>query len=208
MRREGSASLPPLAGAGALLTIVLIDRWLGEAPRALLPHGLADEAAHLLTAFLLLAAVPWRSPRRVIAGVLIGAVAIDLDHLPLILGSDLLTRETNRPLTHSFLLVAGVAALAMLAARGWRAFGLGLAAGVAAHLWRDLATSTAGAPLLWPLATHGVRLPYGVYAGSLLACVIISMRRACGRVTWRRGGRRRNAKRAGADRPDLSAQQR
>ena len=37
-----------------------------------------------------------------IVGCLVGSVVIDLDHIPLFLGSDLLTAQTNRPFTHEW----------------------------------------------------------------------------------------------------------
>jgi membrane-bound metal-dependent hydrolase YbcI (DUF457 family) len=154
-----------------VLTIVLVDRWLAAGERTLPQTALADESAHLLTAFLILATVPVSLPARLVGGMLAGAVLIDLDHLPLILGSDLLTHETNRPLSHCLLSIAVAVVLATLLPQAWRWLLLGLAAGFAAHFWRDLATSTAGVPLLWPMQTTGFRLPYVIYLVSLIGCV-------------------------------------
>ncbi len=163
-----------LVGGAALLVISLIDAWLGGGERPLLLRALTDETAHLLTAALLLSAIPTALPIRFVSGVFVGAVAIDLDHLPLIFGSDLLTEQTNRPFTHCLLTIAIVAGLALLLPARWRGVGLGVAAGVAAHFWRDLATSTAGVPLLWPWLTVGFRLPYPLYLGVLLGCVVVT----------------------------------
>jgi inner membrane protein len=163
-----------LVGGAALLVISLIDAWLGGGERPLLLRALTEETGHLLTATLLLAAIPMALPIRFVAGVFVGAVAIDLDHLPLIFGSDLLTEQTNRPFTHCLLTIAIVAGLALLLPARWRGVGLGVAAGVAAHFWRDLATSTAGVPLLWPWLTVGFRLPYPLYLGVLLGCVVVT----------------------------------
>lgn len=161
------------AGASAVLVIVLIDRWLAAAERTLLQTGLVDECAHLLTAALLASAIPARLPVGFIAGMIAGTVVIDVDHLPLILGSDLLTRETNRPLTHCLLSIVIALAFAGIGPTRWRWLGAGVAAGFAAHFWRDLATSTAGVPLLWPWLTTGFLTPYPVYLGSLIICVVM-----------------------------------
>jgi inner membrane protein len=175
-----------LVGSAALLVIVLIDAWLGGGERSLLQRAMSDETAHLLTAVLFLAAMPMVLPARFVAGALIGAVAIDLDHLPLIAGSDLLTQQTNRPFTHALLTIAIVVGLSMLLPTRWRWAGFGIAAGVAAHFWRDLATSTAGVPLLWPWQTFGFTLPYGLYLGVLIGCVGLAAMR---QKRWSRGVR-------------------
>jgi inner membrane protein len=176
-----------LAGITAIITIALIDLWLDAGPRTLWQTGVADETAHLLTAILLLSLLPKALPDRFFAGALVGAVAIDLDHLPLILGSDLLTRETNRPLSHSLLSIMVALALAAIAPARWRATLLGIGAGFALHFWRDMATSTAGVPLLWPLQKTGFVLPYSVYFASLIACVAVMAARQLWQVARRTG---------------------
>jgi inner membrane protein len=163
-----------IAGTAALLAIGLIDRWLEAGPRTLVEMGLGDETAHVLTALILLALLPRRSRDRFLAGALIGAVAIDFDHLPLILGADLLTRETHRPVTHSLLTVIVTVGLAVALPVPWRPIMLGIATGFVMHFWRDLASSTAGVPLLWPWQATGFRLPYDVYLASMLGCVTIA----------------------------------
>jgi inner membrane protein len=179
--RSWPALLVILSGCAALLVIVLIDTWLGGGERSLPQRAVSDESAHLLTAVLLLAALPVALPVRFFVGALIGVVAIDLDHLPLIIGSDVLTQQTNRPFTHALLTIAIVAGLSLPLPARWRWAGFGIAAGVAAHFWRDLATSTAGVPLLWPWQTYGFTLPYGVYLGFLIGCVAIAaLRRQAG----------------------------
>ena len=52
----------------------------------------------------------------------------------------------------------------------------GLAAGVAAELWRDLATGP-GVPLAWPVLPDSVRLSWPVYGASLVVLA--------GAATWR-----------------------
>jgi hypothetical protein len=162
------------AGAAAIGVIVLIDRWLSGGSRSLLATGIADETGHLLTTLILLAAVSLHLPVRFLAGALIGSVAIDLDHLPLILGSEILTQSTNRPFPHSLLTIVVVLALTLALPPRWRWFGFGIAAGVAAHFPRDMASSTAGVPLFWPLSREGFRLPYDAYLVMLISCVVLA----------------------------------
>ncbi len=69
----------------AIVGIVAIDLWI-RGSETLLIHGIADEIAHLLTAVVCVEAfrvlgTPIRWP-----AALIGAVVLDLDHIPLIYG--------------------------------------------------------------------------------------------------------------------------
>lgn len=161
--------------AGLLAFVVAIDLLWGltEGSTGRLAYGLLDEPAHLATCVLaLLAAVAlWggRLPLRFVVAALVASVAIDLDHLPGYLGSHLLTGNLPRPYTHSIALVAilAVAGLA-LKRRAQRLVVLGLAFGVSAHLLRDLATGP-GVPMLWPLRSEAIVVPYAAYAAALLA---------------------------------------
>jgi inner membrane protein len=168
-----SSPIALLAAPAALLAIWLLDRWLGSGTHALLPNGVADETAHLLTMALILGVFPWPLAPRLVAGALAGAVLIDLDHLPLVLGSEVLTSETNRPFTHGLLVIAGLAGAAGLLPSRWRPFVIGLALGLAAHFFRDMATSTAGVPLFWPLSRTGHRISYAAYSGLLICCAAV-----------------------------------
>jgi inner membrane protein len=159
-------------GLVLLVLILFIDRWLFSEPHMLLATGIADETAHLSTMVILLLAFPLLRNIGFIAGCLVGSVMIDLDHIPLYLGSDILTEATNRPFTHGFLTMGFVLAIAMVAAKPWRSIGLGLVAGLAAHFLRDMATSTAGVPLLWPIANTGFLLPYPLYIAVLTAALL------------------------------------
>lgn len=152
--------------------ILVIDRWLEGGTHSLLATGIADETAHASTMVILLLGFSVLRSAPFIAGCLVGSVAIDIDHLPLILGSNLLTEETHRPLTHG-LLTMGIVLVMSLAARGnWSPFGIGIVVGLAAHFVRDMATSTAGVPLLWPVSTTGFLLPYPIYV-ALLAFALV-----------------------------------
>ena len=170
-RRTGTVAL---ASGVAVAAILGIDALSGWTRRPLPVAAVADETAHLLTAFVVLLAVPFPLPRRFVLAALAASVAIDLDHLPLVLGSDALTRDTARPLTHGLRLVAGLrVAAARLTPRG-RAVALGAAAGVLAHLVRDAASTPAGVPLAWPVSTHGFSLPYSTYLAALTCCAVFA----------------------------------
>jgi inner membrane protein len=154
-------------GLALFLLILGIDHWLLTGSHALLTTGIADETAHLSTMVIFLLAFPTLRNAGFIVGCLAGSVAIDFDHIPLFLGSNLLTEQTNRPFTHGVLTIAIVLALSGVARGTWRYVGLGVAVGLMAHFLRDMATSTAGVPLLWPISTTGFMLPYPLYAAAL-----------------------------------------
>lgn len=135
--------------------------------------GALDEPAHLLTAGIALMAFPGRLGRRTVAWVLCGSVVIDLDHLPLYLGSDVLTPHGGRPVTHSLATVAVL--LALCAAPRVRPVAGGLALGVLLHLARDIATGP-GVPLLWPLSAGSTTVPYVAYLAAVgLAAVYAAL---------------------------------
>lgn len=152
--------------------ILFIDRWLRGGTHALLATGLADETAHLSTVAIVLLAFPAIRNIPLVMGCLIGSVAIDVDHLPLILGSSVLTESTHRPLTHS-LLALGIVLIVTTALGGfWQPFSVGFAVGLAAHFVRDMATSTAGVPLLWPASDTGFLLAYPLYLAALVCALV------------------------------------
>jgi inner membrane protein len=122
--------------------------------------GLVDWIGHLATGVVLVALL--RPPRRVVAGILAGSVLIDLDHLPLELGTDILTHGTPRPYTHSLLTL--VVVLAVAAAMRSQLL-LGAAIGLAGHLARDLGSGDV--VLLWPLSKTSDSVPFAVYIAAL-----------------------------------------
>lgn len=179
-------------GLGLLVLILGIDHWLLGGPHTLLASGIADETAHLSTMVIFLLAFPTLRNTGFIVGCLSGAVVIDLDHIPLFLGSGLLTEQTNRPFTHGLLTIIIVLAVSAAARGTWRYAGLGVAVGLAAHFLRDMATSTAGVPLLWPISTTGFMLPYPLYAAALvsaLACIVVIAAMSPGSQTRQGPGR-------------------
>jgi inner membrane protein len=168
-----------VAGAlAALAAVVVLDLALAARSWSVPVEAMLDEPAHLLTAWLLLAAAGVRS-RQVVAWALAGAVLIDLDHLPIYAGLAV-TAGGGRPVSHSV-----TAVLVLLVAAGvWRAQRTRLAAlalGVVLHLVRDLGSGP-GVPVLWPWLSDSLRVPYAVHLAVLVAAVAVVAVRA-----WRDG---------------------
>ncbi len=180
LSRRADLTLPVTALLAVVLVLDLL--WgLIEGSTGSIAYGLIDEPAHLATcAIALFAALALGGralPPRFVAAALISSVAIDLDHLPGYLGSHLLTGSMPRPYTHSLLLVAVLVGVGASVRRpGLRQIWLGLAFGVAAHLLRDLATGP-GVAFLWPLVVAPIKIPYVLYAGTLLAALIACLPR-------------------------------
>ncbi|HEX3240974.1 MAG TPA: metal-dependent hydrolase [Solirubrobacterales bacterium] len=163
---------PKLAFALIAAIVALDGLWeLLVGPTGPLTYGLVDEPAHLATCVVLLlalaAAAGGRLPLPFVGAALIATVAIDLDHVPGLLGSHLITGALPRPYTHSIASIAVLLALAAVLKRGGqRQVALGLAFGISAHLLRDVATGP-GVPLLWPLSEDVARMPYAIYPAAL-----------------------------------------
>lgn len=144
-----------------------------EGSTGTLVYGLVDEPAHLATCAVALlavaAAVGSRLSKRFVVAALVASLAIDVDHIPGYLGSHLLTGTLPRPYTHSLLLVAALVAVgwASRRRRDVSQISLGLAFGVSAHLFRDLATGP-GVPLAWPISDGVFVLPYAIFGGALV----------------------------------------
>jgi inner membrane protein len=129
---------------------------------SLLVLGLLDEPAHLATAWLFLAAFLPVQARTTWLWALIGAVAIDVDHVPLYLWHVGAADPNSRPVTHSLATVVLLVVIAAVASRRLRAPLLGVALGTVLHFVRDLAEGP-GVPLLWPFDATNVTLPHGTY---------------------------------------------
>ena len=177
--------LPPVARPATALAAVLLLDLLREARSWPVPVlGLLDKPAHVLTAWLVLAALTARTTAlRVLPWVLAGAVLLDLDHVPLFLGLAVTATASGRPVTHSLATVAVLLALG-LAVRRRRSALAGLAVGAATQLLRDLSTGP-GVPLLWPALSADVRLPYVCY---LLVLVALTGAATVRRISGRAGG--------------------
>jgi inner membrane protein len=134
--------------------------------------GVVDWIGHLATGLVLVALLT--PPLRVAVAIMVCSVVIDVDHLPLELGTDVLTAGTPRPYTHSLLtlvvvlLVAGALRSPVL---------LGAAIGLAGHFLRDLGTGD-GIPLLWPLSDAGASVPFALYVGILTGLAAVAALRA------------------------------
>ena len=182
--RTRSSSLGTALPAGALAGVLLLDLVQHSRDWSLIPLAALDEPAHLLTAWLVLAAATARTAGlRVLPWVLAGAVLLDLDHVPLYLGADIAVSPGGRPVTHSLLTVAVLLAGAA-AVRRWRMPLAGLALGAATQLLRDLATGP-GVPLLWPALAEDLRMPYLPYA---LVLVALAVAATAGRLSGRAAG--------------------
>ena len=169
------------------LLILAIDHWMTSGVHTLLATGIADETAHLSTMVLFVLAFLMPRDAGFVLGCLIGSVAIDADHIPLYLGWDILTADTNRPFTHSLLTMGIVLALSLVSGGRWQAIGLGLVVGLSAHFLRDAATSSAGVPLLWPVETTGFTLPYPLYAAVLALALLPTLAAAIATYERQRG---------------------
>src|SRR4051794_7012952 len=144
----------------ALAAVLVLDRVLAVLPARPLA-GIVDEAAHLATGTIVLAA--WPAPDGQFAcGLAAGSVLIDVDHVPEVFGRWRSLRPHGiRPLPHT------LATPALVFAR-WRSrFGRGAAVGLLAHLTRDLATGRTRVPLLWPLSRRGFSIRYRTYVTAL-----------------------------------------
>jgi len=146
----------PIAALAAVLVLDRLLRLLPARPLA----GVVDEAAHLATGSLVLAA--WPEPDGgFVAGLAAGSVLIDVDHVPELWGRAWLRPRGVRPLPHS------LATPALIAALGRGRFARGAAVGLVAHLVRDLATGRTRVALLWPLTRRGFSIRYRTYVGAL-----------------------------------------
>ncbi len=134
--------------------------------------GIVDWIGHLATGIVLIALL--RPPRRMAVAILVCSVVIDVDHLPLELGSDILTAGTPRPYTHSLLTLLVVLAAAGV---GRSQVLLGAAIGIAGHLLRDLGTGD-GLALLWPLSDAGASVPFALYLGVLTGLAAVAALRS------------------------------
>ena len=186
---------PKLALALVVAVIAIDALWeLVVGSTGPIAYALVDEPAHLATCVVLLLAIATVARGRLsplfVGAALIASVAIDLDHVPDLLGSHLVTGGLPRPYTHSIGLVVLLVALATVLKRGeQRQVALGSAFGVCAHLLRDAATGP-GVPLLWPLSNGVVKLPYLAYAAALvLVAAGAALMTRSGRL-WRRRSRR------------------
>ena len=149
----------------AALTVVLVLDAVVDKDWPLPLVGAFDEIGHLATAWVLLVALLPDTYRSLVPWALLGAVLIDVDHIPLYLWDVAATHPEGRPITHSLTFVLVLLALSRLHGR-LRTPLSGLALGVVLHLVRDVVTGP-GAPLFWPITGTTVLAPYSLYVGLL-----------------------------------------
>jgi membrane-bound metal-dependent hydrolase YbcI (DUF457 family) len=156
------------AALGCLAVIAGADHVIARHRPPWILSGLFDHPAHLATNALVLLNAGRRTPGWRSA-FMAGALAPDMDHIPLALRPVRPTLASPRPVTHCLAAVAPVA----LGAAAWREPRLGaLAAGMLVHFARDVGVGT-GVPLLWPLTRRSFRVPHGVY---LAGCALLATR--------------------------------
>jgi inner membrane protein len=160
-----------------VLVVLAVNPPLGhlDAEKQFALTGLVDWTGHVATGVVLVALLC--PPRRIAAAIIVFSVALDVDHIPLQLGSDFLTAGTPRPYTHSLLTILIVLAVAG-ATRSQIA--LGAAIGLAGHLLRDLGTGD-GIALLWPLSDAGATMPFALYVGILTGLAAVAALRSAPR---------------------------
>jgi hypothetical protein len=154
---------------GCLATIAGADVVLHRKKLPWITLGVFDHPAHLATAGLIGLHVRSR-PRRWLAGLLVGSLLPDVDHIPLALRPPHPKGGDPRPVSHCLLAVAPVAAAAAIT-QSERLHGA--ATGMVAHYARDLGVGS-GVPLLWPVTRRSVRVPYGVYAAGCVALCVLA----------------------------------
>jgi inner membrane protein len=124
----------PIPLAGVALAFDAADR---RVPFSILASGALDEAAHPATGALGLLALSCfiDALRYFYVAGLVASVAIDLDHIPMYLGTG---NPHERPVTHSLATVV-VVVVATVASRRHRAVLAGAAAGLLIHFAREIA---------------------------------------------------------------------
>lgn len=143
--------------------------------RSLITLAILDEMLHATTAIVMLVAL-WPVPRlqrSTIIAALVGAVLIDLDHLPGMLGYSVVSTRQGRPVTHSLVTIIAVVLLALMLRDRTRLGVLAIAFGVATHLFRDMATG--GVPMTWPVSSKEVDIAAGTYFLFLVSCVMLAV---------------------------------
>lgn len=174
-----------MAVAVAALMLAAADFGSELAGGSAVPGGPLDEVAHAFTTLLVFWALGPRACRRFLLPALVASVAIDIDHVPALLGQDFLTDGAPRPYTHSLLTVG----LLLIAALAWRRrvdLLLGLAAGVAIHFMRDLAEPGSGVALLWPASNRSFSVAHVWYVALMGAVVLIAGVRSAIGTVWTR----------------------
>jgi inner membrane protein len=169
-RLKSSALVTCIAVIGAADLLL----WLWKVPRVIV--ALSDESAHVATGLVALGACGVAFEAPVVGAVLAGSVLIDLDHVPDLLGSDVLQHGIPRPYTHSLATVVVLVGAALLLPSKTRKLMLVAALALLLHFFRDIAEPGGpGVALLWPFSDHAYTLEYGWYAGALVLLTAIAL---------------------------------
>jgi hypothetical protein len=156
-----------VVAAVSLGVIFVVDYYFENASPPLLVVAVLDEIAHLGTALILLIGLGRVSLSPFTVACLVGAVLIDVDHLPAMLSPDVSLIEEERPVTHSVIWVAVLLISSTGLTGQWRSVVVGLSLGILTHLVRDMATG--GVPLFWPVSDNIVEIPYWTYAIAIVS---------------------------------------
>jgi inner membrane protein len=174
-------------GPAALMMIVFASDEAKTHARGIVEIGVLDEPAHLANAGLVLVALcgwTWLVRHRSEAfTVLLCAVLIDVDHLPLYLGFPQIA-PGGRPFSHSLTTVVALQLVVAVVPRRWRRWPLAAECGVILHLVRDVATGP-GLPLFWPASESNVLLPYPAYAAVIVGLGLVATVRLLTAGRWR-----------------------
>jgi hypothetical protein len=156
-------------------------------------RALVDEPCHQATGLVCLGAITRFRGRPPSPGfgwaMLVCSNVIDVDHLPQLFGSDVLTAGTPRPYTHALWVVVVLALAALIAhfrspLAGSPLAGrpaaaavilLGAACGLADHFMRDIAYAPIS--LWWPITRAPVEVSYWWYASAIVVIAVIPVTR-------------------------------
>gem|GEM_PF-1289759 len=150
--------------------IILGDAMLNWTSPGLAMAGAIDESAHVATTLLIGGASIKHMDGLERAGAYLGSMAIDVDHVPLLVLKLPMESAEDRPVTHSLVTILALTSASLLVPGRPRHLLKGLVAGTISHFLRDLATG--GVPLAWPFSRRLVKVPYVAYAALLLALAI------------------------------------
>jgi inner membrane protein len=174
VEHQFSAARVPIMPPVAALGVLIVDLVISGNSLSIPVLGPLDEIGHLLTAAIILLALPL-SGWRIAPWALLGAVAIDADHIPLYtFASDF--SVGGRPPTHSLLTVLVLLSVAGSGPPAVRIPCAGLALGVCLHFVRDVSTGP-GLPLIWPVSDVAVRWPYAAYTAILGLAMVAAIAR-------------------------------
>lgn len=159
---------------GAVVVVVMVDAIIRQNDLNIFALGVLDEMAHIGTAAIFAIAIGLHTHPALLIGSILGAVLIDVDHIPLYLGANIVPDGTGRPFTHSLVSPVIVFFSSLVLSEWVRRFAWAAVGGLLTHLLRDSATG--GVPLWWPIRTSNVTIPYTIYLATLFLQLAIIVR--------------------------------